>query len=76
MSLSFDFTPRLLPAPQAAHYLGMSQSKLRTLDIPRRMNDGKRVYHINDLIAFADSLPMEGTREEGTCDDIFEAGSN
>lgn len=71
MALRFDYTPRLMPAPQAAHYLGMSESKLRTLEIPRRMDGGKRVYHINDLIAYADSLPIEGEYEANTCDATF-----
>lgn len=71
MALSFDFAPRLMPAPQAAHYLGVSESKLRTLAIPRRMLDGKRMYHINDLVAFADGLSLEGEAEGNPCDNIF-----
>ncbi|MEY8827665.1 DNA-binding protein [Sedimentitalea sp. XS_ASV28] len=76
MSLSFDYTPRLMPAPQAAHYLGMSETKLKSLNIPRRVMDGKRLYHVNDLVAFADNLPIEGYQEGTSCEDIFEAGSD
>ncbi|MEM9578261.1 MAG: DNA-binding protein [Pseudomonadota bacterium] len=75
MALHFDFPPRLMPGPQAAHYLGVSESKLRTLEIPRRVLDGKRVYHINDLIAYADSLQFDGEGEPNSCDAIFGAKS-
>ena len=34
------FAPRLLAAPDAAHYLSVSETTLRTLGIPRRMHDG------------------------------------
>lgn len=57
---SFDFAPILLPAPRAAWYLGVSETKLRALPIARRELDGKRVYHRADLDAYADSLPIEG----------------
>ncbi|MEP5732189.1 MAG: DNA-binding protein [Sulfitobacter sp.] len=63
MALHFDFPPRLMPGPQAAHFLGASESKLKSLAIPRRVLDGKRVYHINDLVAFADALSLEGESE-------------
>ena len=71
MALHFEFPPRLMPGPQAAHFLGVSESKLKSLTIPRRVLDGKRVYHINDLIAFADALGIEGEAEGNPCDDIF-----
>lgn len=74
MALSFDFTPRLMPGPQAAHYLGISETKLRSLSITRRVLDGKRLYHLNDLIAYADSLDAEGEAPEA-CDDIFKMRS-
>lgn len=71
MALHFDFTPRLMPGPQAAHYLGVSESKLKTLPIPRRVLDGKRLYHVNDLVAYADGLCSEEETEPNSCDDIF-----
>ena len=54
-----DFPPRLMPAPQAAHYLGVSESTLRACDIQRRRFGGKRVYDRSDLDAYADNLPYE-----------------
>ncbi|QFS84012.1 hypothetical protein FIV09_14340 [Roseivivax sp. THAF197b] len=72
-AVPISFTPRLLPAPQAAQYLGVSESKLRTLPIPRRILDAKKLYHINDLIAYADGLPVEGESEVNSCDAIFGA---
>ena len=73
MAHHFDFAPRLMPAVQAAHFLGVSESKLRTLPIPRRVHGGKRAYHINDLIAYADALPIEGEAEKNSCDSLFGA---
>lgn len=61
-----DFPPRLMPAPVAAHYLGVSESMLRTLSLPRREIGAKRLFDKADLDAYADSLPYEG-REETTC---------
>lgn len=61
-----DFPPRLMPAPVAAHYLGVSESTLRTLGLPRRQLGAKRVYDKSDLDAYADGLPYEG-REESDC---------
>lgn len=54
------FVPRLLPAPEAALYLGVSQTTLRGLDIPRRILGAKRLYDRYDLDAFASGLPIEG----------------
>ncbi len=70
MPITKDFPPRLLPAPQAAHYLGISETKLGTLLIPRKELDSKRVYDRNDLDAFADDLPYEATKtpEESECE--------
>lgn len=71
MPISRDFAPRLMPAPQAAHYLGVSSSTLRTLPIARKENGAKRLYDVRDLDAFADALPYEGEAEENTCDKVF-----
>jgi hypothetical protein len=60
MPATRDFAPRLMPAPQAAHYLGVSVSTLRGLGLPRRRLGGKRVYDRADLDAYADALPYEG----------------
>lgn len=72
MSAARDFPPRLMPAPQAAHYLGVSPSTLRMLGIPRRHLGSKRVYDKADLDAYADSLPYDDrAAEANTCDTIF-----
>lgn len=59
MAVTLDFTPLLMPAPQAAHYIGVSESTLRQLPIPRKMAGGKRLYDRRDLDAWADGLPYE-----------------
>lgn len=73
MPVALTFPPRLLPAPAAAHYLGVSESTLRTFKIPRRELGAKRLYDRIDLDAFADSLATEGQAEENSCDQIFGA---
>ncbi|SFD69860.1 hypothetical protein SAMN04488523_102113 [Sulfitobacter brevis] len=59
MAAAREFAPRLMPAVQAAHYIGVSESMLRGLTIPRKELGGKRVYDKADLDAFADALPYE-----------------
>jgi hypothetical protein len=69
---SLTYAPRLLPAPRAAEYLGVSESKLRTLPISRKVLDGKRLYDRLDLDAYADALKTEDEAEEpNTCDKLF-----
>ena len=63
MPVTLDFAPRLMPAPQAAHYIGVSVSKLRELPIPRRILDGKRLYDRLDLDSYADNLGTDGEVE-------------
>ncbi|AVO39609.1 helix-turn-helix domain-containing protein [Pukyongiella litopenaei] len=53
-----------MPAPAAAHYIGVSESTLRTLNLPRRKLGAKRVYDRADLDAYADALPYDGAVEE------------
>lgn len=60
MPLTFDFPPRLMPAPQAAHYLGISVGRLRSLQLPRKILGSKRLYDRYDLDRFASELPAEG----------------
>lgn len=67
-------TPRLLREADAALYLGMSPSKLRTLGIERRALDGMRFYDRIDLDAWASALPYEG-EGENPCDEIFGVAS-
>ena len=71
-----SFAPRLLPAPEAAHYLGVSTSTLRTLNIPRRQLGAKRLYDRLDLDAFASELPTEGeVSGDSECDSLFGVSS-
>lgn len=57
-----------MPAPQAAHYLGISTSKLLTLGIRRKVLGGKRLYDRIDLDAFASELATEGESAEAQWD--------
>ncbi len=59
MAAAREFAPRLMPAVQAAHYIGVSESTLRGLAIPRKELGGKRVYDRADLDDYADGLPYE-----------------
>lgn len=68
-----DFAPRLMPAPAAAHYIGVSVSKLRGLPIPRKALDGKRLYDRLDLDHYIDHLPYDDKAGENTCDALFGA---
>lgn len=65
-------TPRLMTAPVAAAYLGVSESTLRTFAIRRKVLGGKRVYERADLDSFADGLTYEADQSrENTCDQAF-----
>lgn len=63
--------PRLLPSKSAAIYIGVSESKLRLLNIPRKELDGKRLYDRLDLDAYADGLSYEGEARGNSCDGRF-----
>lgn len=71
---SIAFVPRLLPSPQAAAYLGVSESTLRGLPIPRKIMGGKRLYDRLALDAYADDLATEGgspVEVRNSCDEAF-----
>lgn len=70
MAVTREYAPRLMPCPQAAHYLGVSESTLRGLSIPRRELRGKRLYDKADLDAFADALHYEA-KGVNSCDALF-----
>ena len=73
MPVTLEFPPRLMPAPVAARYIGVSESMLRGLSLPRRELGGKRVYDKHDLDAYADNLPYEGGNDgENLCDGVFD----
>lgn len=55
-----SFAPRLLAEPEAARYLGMSATTLRSLGLPRKEMRTKRLYDRFDLDDYANALPYEG----------------
>lgn len=67
--------PRLMGEAAAAQYLGISQTNLRGLGLPRRELGGRRLYDRTDLDDYADSLPYEGerrrSRDRQECDEAF-----
>lgn len=69
------FVPRLMQTIAAAHYLGMSPSKLRVLQIPRKIDGGNVLYERADLDAYADKLAYHKSSHgaEQQCDEIFGA---
>jgi hypothetical protein len=70
-----DFAPLLMPAPAAAHYLGVGETTLRGLPIRRKVLGGKRLYDKRDLDDFANGLVYEGEgAEAAACDDVFGMG--
>ena len=63
-----------MPAPAAAYYIGISESKLRTLPIHRLIDGGNRNYDIRDLDAWVDNLRSEGdtqSQPNSSTDDAF-----
>lgn len=63
------YQPRLMAETDAAAYLGISASKLKTIGIPRRILEGRKLFDRLDLDAYASSLPMEGGGN--SCDEVF-----
>lgn len=53
------FAPRLLGERDAARYLGISATTLRSLGLRRRVLGARRLYDRTDLDAFANSLAYE-----------------
>lgn len=71
---STSFTPRLMQADQAAHYLGVSVTYLRNLELQRKKLGSKRLYDVMELDDFASSLPNDGIDDNGAqaeCDKAF-----
>lgn len=62
--MSYQFPPRLMQAKAAAHYLGISESKLRGLSLPCKRDGGNVLYDRMDLDAWADRLPYEAAQRE------------
>ncbi len=69
--------PAALKEPHAAAYLGISVTKLRSLEDgpPARRIDSVKVYLREDLDAWARSLPtddeLQQVDEEKECDEVF-----
>jgi cephalosporin hydroxylase len=57
---------------EAGAYIGVSDSKLRDLPIPRKRQGRIVVYDRRDLEAYAETLPYEG-QEEAFCDEMNKA---
>lgn len=71
-----QFLPRLMGPIAAAHYLGMSPSKLRTLAIPSKADGGNVLYERSDLDDYADKMRYRDGfgitgSEAAQCDAIF-----
>lgn len=69
------YPPELMPCGEAARYIGVSATTLRTLKIPRRELGSKRLFDVLDLDAFASDLPYEGDsvneKAKSDCDEAF-----
>lgn len=59
-----------MQAKAAAHYLGVSPSKLRSLDLPCKRDGGNVLFDRADLDAYADRLPYDG-EGENSCDALL-----
>lgn len=78
--IDISFQPRLMSAPEAARYLGLSETSLRGLGLPRRELGRRRLYDRYDLEAFANSLSYDAEtldtagEDQDECDRLFGAG--
>lgn len=57
-----------MQAKAAAHYLGVSQTKFRGLNLPCKGDGGNVLYDRADLDAWADGLPYREAEEEKPTD--------
>ncbi len=75
------YQPRLMSASEAARYIGMSETTLRSLGLPRRVWGKRRLYDRYDLEAFVNAMGYEGEqidtaeRDREECDRLFGAGN-
>jgi len=70
------FRPRLMRKSEAAAYLGISPSRLVTLDIPHKQDGRCRLYEVADLDAYADAIPYADRQDQERaeaeqCDALF-----
>lgn len=54
---------RLMKAHDAATYLGMSVTKLKSKGLPARRDGGNVLYDRLDLDDYADNLPYDGNKQ-------------
>lgn len=70
--------PRLLSAPEAAKYIGVSETTLRGLPIPRKVLGKRRLFDRYSLDAWVNELPDDGqdhdSGDRDECDRLFGAG--
>ena len=72
--MDIGFVPRLMASARAAAYLGISETNLRGLNLPRRELGSKRLYDRLTLDEYADSLKVIGDQTESLERDIEECG--
>ncbi len=70
--MAFQFPPRLMQIDAAAHYLGVSASKLRGLPVHCKIDGRNKLYDIRDLDAYADRLSYEEKQEGGEWQRAFD----
>lgn len=54
----------LLSESDAASFLGIGRTKLRTLGLKRKILGGRKLYPVSDLKEYVDLLPYEGEEAE------------
>ena len=59
MTARLAIQPALLGEKDAAAFLGIKETKLRELGLPRRKLGRRRLYDRRDLEAYVDSLPYD-----------------
>lgn len=70
LAMSFTFPPRLMKAPAAAYYLGVSPTKFYAMAIPSKQHNGNTLWDIRDLDQYADELAY---KESYACKTSHEA---
>lgn len=60
---------RLMKIHDAATYLGMSVTKLKSKGLPVRRDGGNVLYDRLDLDDYADNLPYDGNKQTGSVEE-------
>ena len=60
MSQSYGYAPRLMQAREPARYLGVSETKFRSLSLTPKRSGGNRLWDVRDLDDYADRLEYDG----------------